>query len=128
MLCVSDQALQVKVSCQYHIFYSRSVLILFQAIIIITDGKSDASTKRLDIASYPLRGQKAKDQDGKFVNAISILAISVGNDVNKEVLKQVVTPPIYENVFLAANYADMYNSLRKLAEESCEFKSGNDVD
>lgn len=91
-------------------------------MIVVTDGSTD-STKALDIASWPLRRQKV-EVNGEEYNAIRIMAISVGNDINLNNLGKIITPPINENVFLAASYDDMYNTMRKLAEESCKYKNG----
>ena len=52
------------------------------------------------------------------------MAVSVGNKINLDELAQVITPPVDKNVFLAANYDDMYNAMRQLAEDSCEYASG----
>ena len=90
-----------------------------QAIIIITDGNKDDSIDRLDVASWPLRGQTEKINANVTKSKIRIMAISIGDRINVGKLQDVVTPPLNDNVFLAADFDDMYNGMRKLAEESC---------
>lgn len=93
-------------------------------MIILTDGNTDTSSKRLDLASWPLRGQK-EIVGNETYSAVSILAISIGDTINTEQLKNVVSYPVDDNVFLAANYDDLYNNVRELAKESCQYKPGN---
>ena len=90
-------------------------------IVVVTDGNSD-SERPLNVVSYPLRKQKTM-VNNKEVDAIRIMAVSVGVNRNLANLNQIVTPPINENVFVAANYEDMYNAVRQLAKDSCEYKS-----
>ena len=52
------------------------------------------------------------------------MAVSIGDKIDLQEIEQVITPPVEENVFLAASYDDMYNAMRKLAEDSCQFSSG----
>eukprot|EP00111_Clytia_hemisphaerica_P023393 TCONS_00068905-protein len=92
-----------------------------KVVIVVTDGNVDKS-KRLDVASWPLRRQNVT-VDGKLYSGIRIMAVSVGDKINLDDLSQVITPPIDKNVFLAANYDDMYNAMRQLAEDSCEYAS-----
>jgi len=52
------------------------------------------------------------------------MAVSIGDKINLQEIEQVITPPVDENVFLAASYDDMYNAMRQLAEDSCQYASG----
>lgn len=94
----------------------------FQAVIIVSDGLDD-STTRLDLASWPLRQQRVQ-VGGNDYNAIRILAVTVGNQLDVGRLEKVVSPPVAENVFLAADFDDMYDGIRKLAEDSCTYIGG----
>ena len=90
---------------------------------MFTDGNTDVSSERLDIASWPLRKQKARDGNND-VNAIRIMSITVSNKTNTEGLSNVLSPPFIENTFMAADFDDIFNSIQQLAEESCTFSAG----
>ena len=66
------------------------------------------SSGRLDLASWPLRASKAR-----------IVAISVGNNANEKQLKEIVSLPVSENVFLAANYDDLQKNINEITKMSC---------
>lgn len=93
-----------------------------RAVIIFSDGKDDSSS-RLEVASWPLRSQR-QDGDSSY-SAVRIMAVTVGDQINVDALEKVVTPPLNDNVFVAAGFDDMYNAMRKLAEESCIPLAGN---
>jgi len=90
-----------------------------KAIIVFTDGNDDSKTK-LELASWPLRKQTITGRDGKKDVAVRILAVSLGENIRIDKLQDVVSPPVDKNVFVSANIQDMYNGLRKLADDSCE--------
>lgn len=94
-----------------------------KAVIIFTDGNDDSKAK-LSRASWALRKQRRLTKNNEEVNVVRILAVSVGDQIRIDKLKDVVTPPIEKNVFVSANINDMYNGLRKLADDSCEYSSG----
>lgn len=88
----------------------------------MTDGNVNTE-KPLDIASWPLRRQVVQVNNQEY-RAVRIMAISVGNNINLQNLEKVITPPINQNVFLAADYSDVYNTMRQLAEDSCKYING----
>ena len=95
-------------------------------MIVITDGEITEGARSLAVSSWPLRKQN-RTVDGKVYSGIRIMAVSVGDNIDLQGLSQVITPPVDENVFLARDHDDMYNAMRKLAEESCQYASGMDV-
>ena len=90
----------------------------------MTDGQISEGARSLAVSSWPLRKQN-RTIDGKVYSGIRIMAVSVGETIDLQGLAQVITPPVDDNVFLARNHDDMYNAMRKLAEESCQYASGN---
>ncbi|XP_047136671.1 collagen alpha-1(II) chain isoform X1 [Hydra vulgaris] len=94
-----------------------------KVIILFTDGSTDVSSERLDVASWPLRKQKKRDGENE-VNAIRIMSVTVSNKTNSNGLANVLSPPFIENTFTAADYDDIFNSIQQIAEESCKFSAG----
>ncbi len=67
-------------------------------------------SKRLDLASWPLRGRKS----------VRIIAVSVGDSLNEKQLGNVVSYPVSDNVFLASNYDDIQKNIREITQVSCK--------
>ena len=78
-------------------------------LILFTDGNTAVSSGRLDLASWPLRATNAR-----------VMAVSVGNDINEKQLNDVVSLPVSENVFIAANYDDLQKNINEIAKMSCK--------
>ena len=53
-----------------------------QAVIVFTDGKSDDTANQLERASWTLRKQRLTTKEGEKVNAVRIMAISIGDNLN----------------------------------------------
>ena len=67
------------------------------------------------MASWPLRFSKVR-----------ITAISVGDNVNEKQLKNVVSLPLSDNVFLASNYDDIQKNIKEISQASCKAGTVND--
>lgn len=64
---------------------------------------------RLDTASWGLRARNAR-----------IVAVSVGNNINEKQLENVVSLPLSNSVFLAANYDDLQKNINEITKVSCQ--------
>ena len=80
-----------------------------QTLVLLTDGNTAVNSERLDLASWDLRARKAR-----------IVAISVGTSINEKQLKNVVSLPVSENVFYAANYDDLQKNVVEITKMSCK--------
>ena len=49
---------------------------------MFTDGKSDDTANQLERASWTLRKQRLTTKEGEKVNAVRIMAISIGDNLN----------------------------------------------
>ena len=91
--------------------------LLLQTLLLFTDGNSAVDSKRLDIASWPLRARNVR-----------IVAVAVGSDINEKQLNDTVSLPISENVFLAANYDDLQKNINEITKLSCKPGSKSAID
>lgn len=48
------------------------------------------------------------------------MAISVGNNINEKQLNDIVSLPVSDNVFIAANYDDLQKNINEITKLSCQ--------
>ncbi|PAA85289.1 hypothetical protein BOX15_Mlig026054g1 [Macrostomum lignano] len=79
-----------------------------RTVILMTDGESN-------------RGANAISEAAKLESAgVSIIVIGVGNDLKREELQAIATPPLSDHLFYATDFNKLMDWAAKISEETCE--------